>query len=366
MSISYTVRAPGKLMIAGEYAILEPNQRAVVIAINRYVTVCIEEAKTNKISIPQWGIEDISWEIVNETVEFSTRDSRLIFVENSIYIVYKFLKEKGIKTKSFKLLIESELNDPLSGKKYGLGSSAAVVVTIIESILRLHSDNNNVFTLDKIFKLSAIVHLITQKNGSGADIAAAVYGGWLEYSAFSGEWVLNEFEQGGKILDILDKSWPNLYIKSLTPPPSLQLVVGWTKEPASTAAMVKTVQDFGKYNLEVYNEFLRGSSISVSRLIKSFENKDSTEAIISLSQNRKVLKKLGENTGINIETMKLRKLCSIADTFGSGKLSGAGGGDCGIAFLLGDSQKQEIFKIWKEADIMPLDLRVSKMGVSIQ
>jgi phosphomevalonate kinase len=363
---SYSVKVPGKLMIAGEYAVLEPNQKAVVAAVNRYVTAYIKPARQNKLSLPQLGLEDITWKISDEEVQFSVSDSRLSFIQNSISVVNQFLQEKSVILRPFQLQIKSELDDPLSGQKYGLGSSAAVVVAVTSAILRLHRDEKETLELDEIFKLSAIAHLKTQGSGSGADIAACVYGSWLEYSAFSSKWVLDELEHGKKLRSIIEKPWPNLSIKPLTPPHMLQLVVGWTKEAVATAPMIKRVQNFRENNLEVYNEFLRESSISVARLIQSFEINDCTEAINSLAQNRKVLLKLGENAGITIETAKLKALCSIAETFGGSKSSGAGGGDCGIAFLKGDAQSEELYKAWKAADIIPLNLSVSKMGVSVK
>ena len=38
------VKAPGKLYIAGEYAVTEPGYKSVLIALDRFVTATIEEA----------------------------------------------------------------------------------------------------------------------------------------------------------------------------------------------------------------------------------------------------------------------------------------------------------------------------------
>lgn len=362
---SYSVKVPGKLMIAGEYAVLEPNHKAVVAAINRYVTASIKPCRQNKLSLPQLGLEDITWVISNGEVQFSISDVRLSFIQNSISVASRFLQNKAVLLCPYQLHIESQLDDPSTGKKYGLGSSAAVVVAVISTVLHFHSNGEEPPALDEIFKLSAMAHVKTQKSGSGADIAAAVYGGWLEYSAFSSEWVLNELEQVEKLTDMIEKPWPDLSIRKLTAPSSLQLVVGWTKEPAATAPMIKGIQDFRHNNAEAYHEFLMESSASVARLVQGFEKNDCAEVINSLIQNRRALMKLGENAGVAIETEKLKTLCSIAEAFGSGKSSGAGGGDCGIAFLKDDTQIEELYKEWEMADIGPLNLRVSEKGVLI-
>ncbi|MBK1809450.1 phosphomevalonate kinase [Clostridium sp. YIM B02505] len=363
---SYKVKVPGKLMIAGEYAVLEPNQKSVVIAVNRYVSACIKPSKQNKISLPKLGLEDIAWEINEEKVKFSIVDSRLNFIENSIFVVNEFLQEKSIKIIPFKLQIKSELDDPSTGEKYGLGSSAAVVVAAVSAMLALHSDGKEQPSLDQVFKLSAIAHLKSQKSGSGADIAAAVYGGWLEYSAFMGNWVLNQLEQGTKLVEMVEKPWPNLAIRKLNPPTSLKLAVGWTKSAVATAPMIRDIQNFRDHNLEAYNQFLRESSIAVEKLIRGFEMNDCIEAIGGVKQNRKALQKLGESAGIDIETEKLKVLCTVAEEFGSGKSSGAGGGDCGIAFLKEGDYTKELHEAWKEAGISPLDLKVSEVGVFVE
>lgn len=364
--LSYKVKTPGKLMIAGEYAVLEPNQKAVVIGVNRYVTAYIKPCKQNKLSLPQRGLEDIAWEIRDGRVQFSVDDSSLGFIKNSISVVNQFLQEKSVILPPFQLEIRSDLDDPLTGKKYGLGSSAAVVVAVISAMLQLSREVKEPPALEEIFKLSAIAHLKTQENGSGADVAAAVYGGWLEYSAFDGKWLLNQLKQGIKLRSLIDKPWPNLFIRPLTPPLLLQLAVGWTKEAVATAPMIRSFQHFCHENLEAYKEFLSESSIAVEALIKSFEAKNCAEAIDSIALSRKALLKLGENARITIETDRLKDLCSIAETFGSGKSSGAGGGDCGIAFLKDSTSIEELYNAWKEADITPLNLSVSNTGVSIE
>ena len=140
-------------------------------------------------------MEDITWNIKDGKVKFSVEDPRLTFIQNSISVVSQYLKEKYIELKAFNLRIDSQLNNVESGKKYGLGSSAAIVVAVISSILTIQGLAYERYNLDEIFKLSVIAHLKTQGSGSGADIAAAVYGGWLQYSSYSAQWVLDKLEQ---------------------------------------------------------------------------------------------------------------------------------------------------------------------------
>jgi phosphomevalonate kinase, ERG8-type, Gram-positive branch len=362
----YIVRVPGKLMIAGEYAVLEPGHQAVVAAVDRYVTAHIIPSCQNKLSLPQLSMENITWEIGEGKVQFNISDSRLGFIQNSIAVSSQYLNESLVKLCPFHLKIVSGLDDPETGKKYGLGSSAAVVAAVIFAVLYFHAVGIEPDDLEKVFKLSALAHLKTQRGGSGADIAAAIYGGWLQYSAFSAEWVLKQEKKGVGLKQLLGRSWPYLSIKQVVPPTQLKLAVGWTGKPAATIPMIENLKTLRKNNYEVYKEFLKESDEAVEKLIKGFEFNDCKEAINSLRLNRKALIKLQHKTEINIETEELGTLCYIAEAFGSGKSSGAGGGDCGIAFLKDDDSRQELYKEWKAAGIEPLELRVAQKGVTIE
>lgn len=359
----YRVKVPGKLLIAGEYAVLEPKQKAVVIAVNRYITATIEPRSENMLLLPMLGYDRLTWENRGNTIQFNLSDPRLKFIQHSIEVTKQFLQERSIDLQPFHLTITSELNDPISGRKYGLGSSAAVVVAVVSAILKLHCHKNP--PLEQVFKLSAIAHLKGQKSGSGIDIAASTYGGWLMYSSFQPKWVLNELKKRTKLTDLIEKPWPNLTISPLIAPSCLTLCVGWTKEEASTGSLLKKISSFQSKRPEDYERFLIESSHAVEKLRKSFIENDCIGALSSLSENRLALKALGEQAGIKIETIKLKDLLSAAEKYGGCKSSGAGGGDCGIVFMKGDKHREALYKAWRNADIEPLKLKISEKGVSV-
>ncbi|WP_163215827.1 phosphomevalonate kinase [Clostridium thermarum] len=362
----YTIKVPGKLFIAGEYAVLEPEQMAVVIAVNRYVYAYIKSSVNNILDIPKTDMVNITWEIGCEDLIFNTTDNRLNFIKNSLLLVYRYLSEKSITHKNFHLVVESKLDDDESGKKYGLGSSAAVVTAVIAAVLQLHLGKLEKEDLDIIFKLASLAHVKTQGSGSGADIAAAVYGGWIHYSAFSTKWLLKQLDNDYKLTDVVEQPWTNLMIRKLIPPPMLQLAVGWTQETSATGPMIEKVQKFRESNEEIYKEFLIESSKAVDLLVKAFESKDYYQAMKALKKNGKALAKLGRSAGVSIVTSKLKKLCSTADRFGAGKSSGAGGGDCGIVFLKSNDLRDQLYMAWQEVDIIPLNLSVTEKGVVVE
>ena len=357
-SPSYQVKVPGKLMIAGEYAVLEPGGQAIVVAIDRYIKAVIEPSTQNTLSLPQLGLDNMTFETEGHDITFSVSNPKLSFIDNAITTYHRFVLEKSIDLRPFTLTITSELDDS-SGKKYGLGSSAAVVVAVVAALSQLYKSEITQPSTEFLYKLAAIAHFKTQGNGSCADVAASAYGGWIHYCAFESSWLMGEIKKETAINQLIEQSWPNLLITAITPPATLRLCVGWTGKEAATAPMIDKINNLRKHQPKLYARFLDESERAVGNLVRSFEEDECLGAISSLSQNRAALMQLSEEAEVTIETEKLKQLIQIADKFGSGKTSGAGGGDCGIAFLNGDSLVTELNAEWNEELILPLDLTVS-------
>ncbi|WP_171038211.1 phosphomevalonate kinase [Aquibacillus sediminis] len=363
-SCNYRIQVPGKLFIAGEYAVLEPDQQAIVIAVDRYITATVSSSDKNIISLPDIGFDQVIWESEREKVRFDHDDVKLRFVQHAIQIVHQYLYEHDIQQRPFRLMITSELDDK-SGKKLGLGSSAAIVVAVVSAMLQQYREKITISN-DIVFKLATIAHLQTQGNGSGADVAASTYGGWLCYAAFQPSWIHEQMQQEMPVKELVAKDWPHLHISRIKAPSHLQLCVGWTGDAASTGPMVKRILTLKETDESFYNQFLQASSSAVSQLVKSFEMNDHQGAIASLTENRKALVELGAHTDVPIETVELRKLADIAENYGSGKSSGAGGGDCGIAFVTGEQQVGLLRQAWADVNITMLDLKVSPNGANYE
>ncbi|CAM3044959.1 phosphomevalonate kinase [Filibacter tadaridae] len=358
---NYHIRVPGKLFIAGEYAILEPRGQSIVVAVDRYIEATIKPCEVNRLSLPQLGLDSIIWTADGHTIHFSESSQKLRYVQYAITTFNQFLQERLVGLQPFSLTITSELDD-VSGKKYGLGSSAAVVVTVITAMANLYEHYTGKPTALLIYKLSAIAHIQAQGNGSCADIAASTYGGWLHYTAFQSDWLLAELKDGTPLHSLMTMSWPNLEIMTITPPEELRLCVGWTGSDISTGPMINHIHHLQEHQPLLYSKFLDRSEKAVSRMVTGFKNKNYLEALSSLSQNREALKSLGEDGDVPIETPTLKRLIQIADKYGGGKTSGSGGGDCGIAFVNEEHKAEQVYIEWLLEGIMPLRLSVSETG----
>jgi phosphomevalonate kinase len=352
-------------MIAGEYAVLSNGYPAIVTAINRYITIEISQSTINKLSHAFMEFPETTWEVDHNGLIIGLEGEKYSFLKDAITCAYEFLKEKSVIITPFSLKIQNGLNDLITGKKIGLGSSAAIVVGVISAILEFH-DEMIVKEPLELYKLSCIAHLKAQGNGSGADIAASVYGGCLLYYRYDTPWLVQKLlVQKEKICTLINLPWPNLRIEKVNLPKNARLIAGWTKQIAKTAPMVDKIETFQSNQRKNYDIFLERSKAAVDEFIKSCELEDSTGILNSIGNNRSALQYLSDITGVQIETKEISKLCKIADQYGRGKSSGAGGGDCGIAILLGDGEREILKQEWELAGIQPLDILITEQGTFI-
>lgn len=344
--------APGKLYIAGEYAVMEPGNPAILIAVDQFVTVRIEPAASGSIHSTQYSDLPIHWTRKDSQLVLDMRENPFHYLLAAIHLTEKYALELGKELQFYQLTVESEL-DSSNGRKYGLGSSGAVTVAAVKALCRFYELP---LDLDQLFKLSALAHFSVQKNGSCGDIAASVYGGWLAFRTFDQKWLAAQ--QHASIHELLTRKWPHLHIEQLKPAADLRLLIGWTGSPASTSELVDQVHAKRTDNL-VYQEFLVESNQCVSAMIEGFKNNDLALIQQEIRHNRRLLQQLDAATGVEIETPTLTKLCDLAETYGgAAKSSGAGGGDCGIVIL---DQKEGVLPLigaWEAFDILALPLHV--------
>ena len=353
------VSAPGKLVLAGEWAILEPGSPGIIAAVNRRVWVRLEEAEEFALKLKDFGLElkaewngELKWERNLSPQE--EKDTR--FIKGAIETVAAYLG----RIKPFRL--ESWGEDvQVEGKKIGFGSSAASTVAAVKAILEFHGVRAEP---QLIYKLSALSHYQIQKKlGSGFDVAASTWGGVFVYRRFDPGWLIGMIEERD-VKEIVNQKWPGLEVRRLPVPDGLRLLVGWTGESASTTDMIKQMNVFKERNYQEYQRIFKEIAETVKELIQRWEAEDKKGIIELLKRNRNLLSELTLKSRVEIETEKLKRLADIAEEAGgAGKLSGAGGGDCGIAVCWDEETAERIKKGWKEAGLVPLDVGIDERGV---
>lgn len=350
------VSAPGKLYIAGEYAVVEPGHPAILVAVDQFITVSLEKTEDmGSITSFQYGNLPILWKRHNDQLVLDKRENPFHYILAAINVTESYAKEVNKQLDFFNLTIDSEL-DSSNGRKYGLGSSAAVTVATVRALCQFYELEN---TDELVFKLAALAHLSVKSNGSCGDVAASVYGGWLAFTTFDRDWVAAQQEKEQSVKELVEMEWPYLSITPLTPPADLRLVIGWTGSPASTSHLVDEVTSQRSRDQQAYTTFLKESSACVNRMIQAFQEKDIKSIQQQIRQNRKLLVNMSQATGVSIETPALSQLCEVAEAYrGAAKSSGAGGGDCGIVLFDRKEGLLPLMTAWEEKGITNLPLHV--------
>lgn len=351
-----TEKAPGKLYIAGEYAVVENGYPAILVALDQFVTCSIEEStdEVGRIISRQYNNDQLSWRRMGDRMVVDKRDNPFSYILSAIKVTEEYAKTFGRTMRIYNIHIDSQL-DSANGRKYGLGSSAAVTVATVKALCRFY---NLPVDKDELFKLAAIAHFEVQGNGSLGDVAASVYGGWISYHSFDRQWLAQQ-RQYLDLRSIIELPWPDLNIESLHAPQNLELLIGWTGKPASTSQLVDKISLFKARRQDEYRRFLDKSKDCIQRMVDGFHRQDLETIKNEIRYNRDLLKQLGTNSGVNIETSALEKLCQIAEKFGgAAKTSGAGGGDCGIVAIDSNTNFGKVLKSWAKNHIEQLPLSV--------
>ena len=310
------VKPCGKLYWAGEYAILEPGQLALLKAIPIYMTAEI-------------AFSD-SYRIYSDMFDFAvdlTPNPDYSLIQETIALVEDFLTYQGQDLRPFSLEISGKMER--EGKKFGLGSSGSVVVLVIKALLAQYD-----ITVDPelLFKLASAVLLKRGDNGSMGDLACIVAENLVLYQSFDRKKIAACLEEEN-LATVLERDW-DFSISQVKPGLECDFLVGWTKQVAVSSDMVQQI----KQNID--QNFLTSSKAMVSALVEALEQGNVENIIEQVETASQLL----EGLSPDIYTPSLRQLKEASqDLLAVAKSSGAGGGDCGIALSF-DEQSTETFK----------------------
>ena len=358
--VTITSKAPGKLFIAGEYAVVEPGHGAIVAAVSRYLTVIIDEA-TSVGTLTSTQNPDVVVEWTREGELFRAKGEHPYkLVEEAILVAEQYVRESGKETFAlYSLSITSELDDAKRGIKYGLGSSGAVVVATIQAVLDFYETPHTPLL---VYKLSVLTNLLLSQRGSFGDIAASSFGGIVYYTSPDRSELLVKL-QSQTIKEICDTNWKDLTIERLPEIPDFTLLVGWTGQVAITDSLIQATEKKRKVATDsaFYKGFL-GKSHAIVQGLQSAWNKQNIPALQEgIRANRALLNEFAREMQLEIETPALQTLCDLAEQVGAcAKTSGAGGGDCGICFTKNETERKQIEKQWAKAQIQVLPLTIAE------
>lgn len=318
------VKTCGKLYWAGEYAILEPGQLALIKAIPIYMTAEIKASN--------------DYQLYSDMFSYSVDmrpDSSYALIQETVALVEDYLTAQGVDLRPFSIDIRGKMER--EGKKFGLGSSGSVVVLVIKAMLAFYE---RPVERDFLFKLASAVLLKRGDNGSMGDIACIVSEDLVLYQSFDREkvaqWLAKEDLQ-----IVLARDW-GFSIRSVEPTLEFDFLVGWTKEVAVSSHMVKQIKN------NMNSSFLQASKETVTSLVKALEASQEEKTMELLEQASQLLEALSSD----IYTPSLRQLKDASrDLKAVAKSSGAGGGDCGISLSFDQDSTTLLKERWADLGI---------------
>lgn len=300
--------APGKALLCGEYAVLE-GAPAVVAAVDRRVKVAWTEDST---AMP-------------------------LEVEATLALAQAALGRAG----SSLTVDASDLHRDRI--KLGLGSSAAAATAAAGAVFTAHGyDLDEPMTLQKVFTCAFEGHASIAPQGSGVDVAASTFGGFLRFA----------------------RNGDEIETRALQRPSELWIRLLWTGHAARTSELVGKVLALRSKHPGRYRACMERLAELAARFAAAFEAGNSPEVIAEAAAYSIAMGALGDAAGAPILDSSLGRAAELAGRFaGSAKPCGAGGGDVAIAYFVDPDAANAFELACREEGLHPIDVSWGANGV---
>ncbi len=310
-----TATAPGKLILTGEYAVLD-GAPAVVVAVDRRVVASMRGP------VPAGSspfLLAVAHELGTRYGDAAAQAALGIVVDSSAFYA--------------------------GNNKLGLGSSAAVTVAATQLALELAGIS---YARPEVLAVAGAAHATAQgargARGSGADIAAAVHGGTIR------------FARGvvGKLF------WPQ----------GITLLSFFTGTPADTVALVTRVtaaRAANKAAVDAAMVAIADASQAATLALAGPRTGTVTAVVGAFTLAGAAIDRLAIATRVDLvpDCVKAARL-AMAALGGTAKTTGAGGGDIGIAVIPATVDVTRATRMLIECGCQPLPLSVDEAGVDLR
>jgi len=229
--------------------------------------------------------------------------------------------------------------------KLGIGSSAAAL-TAWAAAWSVYTGNGHIARdVGGLETLIGLHRTLQGGSGSGLDVAASLFGGVLTYRLGS--------ESGPRV-------------GSVQLPNSVGFTTVFTGFPASTRDLVAAYSDWRTARPAEAAEQLRPLERIAEDGCAAVRENDADEFLTAVATYGRRLEALGECIGAEIVTREHREVAGHAKRSGVVyKVSGAGGGDLGIA-LSADPEALAVFKEAVRGKYRVVDFHVETAGLSVE
>jgi phosphomevalonate kinase len=305
------VRAPGKAILAGEYAVLH-GAPAIAVAVDRDVIAgdgtpadgagspFVAAARAHAAAACGWTLGPVQ-------------------VDSSA--LYE------------------------AGDKLGLGSSAAVTAAVVGLAF---ARAGRALDADRraLFDVADAAHAAAQgTRGSGVDVACSVFGGALRFC-----------RQDGAVA-----------VTPVALPVELRMTFLWAGRPASTAELIGRVKALAEADPPRHRDAIAQLTTHAQGFAGAVAAADAAALIAAASAYGDGMAALGDACGCAIVTPAHAAFAAIARRHGgAAKPSGAGGGDLGVAFTVGDNATRALRDEARAAGLTLLSLGAPAPGLRLE
>ncbi|MDX2089549.1 MAG: hypothetical protein SFX73_16970 [Kofleriaceae bacterium] len=309
--------APGKLIVTGEYAVLD-GAPALVLAIDRRAVARIVSARAH-------GSSPFLLAVAAELAARRGADDPAARAALAI----------GVDSSAF-------YDGPT---KLGLGSSAAVTVAAAACAL---GATGVPLDRDEVLSVALAAHATAQgargARGSGADIACAVHGGAIVFTKASVE----------------RTHWP----ASVT---LLPFFTGVAADTATLVAKITAARAAHPVALDAALAAIGAASRAACAACKAPPDLAASALISALALAGSAVERLGTAAGVDLVPACVSAARSAMSRFGgTAKTTGAGGGDVGIAVIPSTADVPRATRALIETGCRPLSLSVDIAGVDLR
>jgi phosphomevalonate kinase len=350
-----TAQAPGKMILLGEYAVLN-GAPALVCAVDRLAKVHLQANPKNEFQLnsPALGIPAQPFVVTpSGKVRFDPQLDkaiavRLTFFQTIFEKYWEYFKNHDRRIPALQISLDTMAfySDRLQSK-LGFGSSAAMTVALMRALCQIGGSDER-YSPDNLFGQSLQAHRLAQGNlGSGIDVAASVYGGALIYEMSRAD-SLQKIPQPVEV-------WQELLILPV-----------WTGRSASTRSMVRGVDRLKESDAALYGELMNRLAHCSQQGCRAYMQKDFTAFFEAVKEFYQTLSQLGKKSAMPIISPAHQKLANIAESVGTVyKPSGAGSGDIGVAFSDSAEKIGLLKQAVQQAGFEALDVRICRRGVGL-
>lgn len=321
------VSAPGKLFLLGEHAIVY-NGICLITAVDSRLYMTLEahpaDEPTLTITAPAVGLDH--WQhSIDEIVHSNQVSGPASFIASCVALFHRQFPFDV----SLKIETASDFAATL-----GLGSSSATVATALfglSSLFGVGLSHRQLFDMG-VEAIQQVQHL-----GSGADLAAAIFGGTLYYANHTPREIIP--------LDI----------------PTLPLMVVYSGQKAGTVNYVQQVRQLHDSLPHIVPPIIELMLTIVEEGRPALEKTDWPRLGQLMNIQHGLLHAIG------VDTASLADIVFQARASGAygAKLSGAGGGDCAIV-LVSPAKHELLTETLTDAGYQVLPLSVNAVGVRLE